>query len=1097
MSRGFSCSRLVLTLGLVVWGGLSAHAQNLQNMMGLFGTMMGEAQRHAAREAWLRNPPPQSDCLRRVLAAKGMDLSALAQSGIMPDDFRLNELKSFCARFSGAELRTGFSCSVSEGDRTVPSSCRQSFARRGPRGEMVAISPTEALDEQLAGRPPGVTEVEMPAARAERQSRADFEAAAVELRTLQAKLKSMRVASDAARRRHGSVLAKLERILGSRSVSSAQMADLRRDAAMLDSLVEAEAWKTATVERLQVAKAKIEQRVSAAELASFRPRAKELAGELAALTTDGPVAPPSAPVASVGPSFKCEQARSPFENLLCATPDIRRADLALYQPFYVLRFAAPDRQPPWRERSTEFSRQTQSGCKIPDQGDLSARQKRAALACVLAAYERQRDLWLREVAALGSAAANEEARRPIEEQVRLQGLLKTAGYLDAEVDGIFGGLTRRGIAAFQTGAGLPSDGFMNAATAEQLDRTAQGGERDGDGIGAYLQRQPQLRDRAAALEQGYAELSGRVATFERTRSLRIDAEAALTTWRRTLAAGPAVLVRDVPDQIDATLAKLRGLSAAGPDATAAMEREVAALKRRVDDASAALKEVGDRSGFLLAGGADDLLILLNDTRSAPSAEKGMTGKITFRNGNATACTPHEAITDRIASRKLAGALSELGVSGAVSMMPCPDDLVRGIDLLIVRRGELLRQPLARITPLLRKTNAGQVVLVMLIEADDLSAETARDERMRGDIEQELVRGTLAGSGALAIANGSTMACHVVTEQTAHAIVPAVVTDRVAEEFKERPRWTEATDDVAFRALKRGECGAVYARAEDLARIRQALSRDLISSRVVPVWINPGQPDRQEPLPRIEPGAPDPAAPASEAPKPRPPERRIALIIGNAAYRTLRPLLNPRNDAEDIARSLKELGFEVTLGLDASRSEMEDLLAKFSRDATHADAALAYFAGHGLQHNGVNYLVPVDGVLSQEADLRRFIKVQDLLTELERAPGVRILILDACRDNTALEALSARSRSAGGLAGLAPERAKGVLIAYSTQPNKVARDGEGQRNSPFTTALLRHLPTPGQDVRLTFTRVRKDVVVATDDTQWPETSDSLDGLFSFR
>jgi tetratricopeptide (TPR) repeat protein len=246
---------------------------------------------------------------------------------------------------------------------------------------------------------------------------------------------------------------------------------------------------------------------------------------------------------------------------------------------------------------------------------------------------------------------------------------------------------------------------------------------------------------------------------------------------------------------------------------------------------------------------------------------------------------------------------------------------------------------------------------------------------------------------------------------------------------------------------------------------------------------------------LAPPAPNPAA--------QPPaalDRRIALVIGNSAYISFPKIPNPRNDAEDLEKSLKNLGFEVLLGLDLKRADMEDILALFARRARQADTALVFFAGHGLQHNGINYLAPVDGRIEDETDLRKLINLQDVISDLQNAGRVRILIVDACRDNQVLQQLASRlpaTRTAAFTRGLARiEGADGTLIAFATQPNRLANDGDG-RNSPFTQALLKHLPTPGLELRTLMTRVRSEVVNATGRTQRPEVWDSLVGEVVFR
>jgi len=234
------------------------------------------------------------------------------------------------------------------------------------------------------------------------------------------------------------------------------------------------------------------------------------------------------------------------------------------------------------------------------------------------------------------------------------------------------------------------------------------------------------------------------------------------------------------------------------------------------------------------------------------------------------------------------------------------------------------------------------------------------------------------------------------------------------------------------------------------------------------------------------------------------ESRIALVIGNGAYRHLRPLGNPPNDARDLAKALEGLGFTVDLGVDLQRFDMERKLTDFARRAATADVALAFFAGHGVQApdplgsgQPANYLLPVDANIQDVADLGFLPTVRDIMARLQLAPGVRILILDACRDNPVPQRLAAAGRTAGAARGLAPPpRAAGTLIAFSTQPDAIADDGAG-RNSPFVASLLNHIAKPGLDVRLLFADVRADVIRTSKGAQNPETWDSLNGRFSFR
>jgi PQQ-dependent catabolism-associated CXXCW motif protein len=231
------------------------------------------------------------------------------------------------------------------------------------------------------------------------------------------------------------------------------------------------------------------------------------------------------------------------------------------------------------------------------------------------------------------------------------------------------------------------------------------------------------------------------------------------------------------------------------------------------------------------------------------------------------------------------------------------------------------------------------------------------------------------------------------------------------------------------------------------------------------------------------------------------ERRVALVVGNSAYRHTIPLPNPRNDAADVGAALKALDFETIVAIDADKAGMDDAFRRFARLAREADVALFYYAGHGMQAAGSNYLLPVDAQLRDEADLPyEASKVDDVLAEINHARSVRIVVLDACRDNPLLDKLksSRPSRSASISKGLARlERAQGFITAFATQPGHVAADGEGgSRNSPFTSAFLKYLSVPELEVGTFFRRVARDVNEATGGQQLPELSISLLGDFFF-
>ncbi|MBZ0148889.1 MAG: caspase domain-containing protein [Pseudorhodoplanes sp.] len=227
------------------------------------------------------------------------------------------------------------------------------------------------------------------------------------------------------------------------------------------------------------------------------------------------------------------------------------------------------------------------------------------------------------------------------------------------------------------------------------------------------------------------------------------------------------------------------------------------------------------------------------------------------------------------------------------------------------------------------------------------------------------------------------------------------------------------------------------------------------------------------------------------------EKRIALVIGNATYQNTPALSNPVNDGEDLAAALRRVGFTVVLERNLNKRGMEGAIARFARMSQDANTALFFYAGHGMQWRGINYLVPVDARMEDEFNLNfELTRLDDVLFGLERAKGVKILVLDACRNNPLLDRLNRTSSTRDLMAtrGFAKiETSRGMVIAYSTQINQVAVDGTG-RNSPFTQALVKEIDEPGLEIGTMFRRVAAQVNKMTEGRQLPELSVSLLGEF---
>ena len=223
--------------------------------------------------------------------------------------------------------------------------------------------------------------------------------------------------------------------------------------------------------------------------------------------------------------------------------------------------------------------------------------------------------------------------------------------------------------------------------------------------------------------------------------------------------------------------------------------------------------------------------------------------------------------------------------------------------------------------------------------------------------------------------------------------------------------------------------------------------------------------------------------------------RVALVVGNSTYAHIGRLPNPANDAAAVSAALRRLGFEVTTNLDAGLTELNQALRMFTRHSAGADVALVFYAGHGLEMDGVNYVVPVDARLERDVDVRyETATLEDLVASTVGA-SLRLVILDACRNNPLARSMQrtvARRSVSGGSFGEFNEDLLGneTLVAYAAAAGTTAADGRG-RNSPYTAALLSHLETP-LEIGLLFRRVRAEVLAATNGEQRPHEYHSLVG-----
>ena len=219
--------------------------------------------------------------------------------------------------------------------------------------------------------------------------------------------------------------------------------------------------------------------------------------------------------------------------------------------------------------------------------------------------------------------------------------------------------------------------------------------------------------------------------------------------------------------------------------------------------------------------------------------------------------------------------------------------------------------------------------------------------------------------------------------------------------------------------------------------------------------------------------------------------RVALVIGNAAYDEA-PLKNPVNDARAMSAALRHLGFEVISMEEANHKQMQSAVVEFAERLSAGDTGLFYYAGHGIQVEGGNYLIPIDAQIKSEVTARfEAMAVEDILDVMERAGNkLNFVILDACRNNPFERKLRGQSR---GLAAM--DAAAGTLIAYATAPGSVAADGDGA-NGLYTESLLSALAIPGLKAEEVFKQVRIEVLQSSHGLQIPWESSSLTGEFIF-
>jgi tetratricopeptide (TPR) repeat protein len=332
---------------------------------------------------------------------------------------------------------------------------------------------------------------------------------------------------------------------------------------------------------------------------------------------------------------------------------------------------------------------------------------------------------------------------------------------------------------------------------------------------------------------------------------------------------------------------------------------------------------------------------------------------------------------------------------------------------------------------------------------------------------------------------------------------AVIQDHLGDAY-----WKVNRKGEAYRSWERARerVRTVATDKVDLAKIEEKIRYGLAERPAQPsrpdnIAALPGTPPVQPPaLPPLptQPVAvpavsPPPTQNAALPALPRPAERRVALVIGASSYKNVTPLRNPRKDADAMTIALRTLGFEVTTKMDPTKADLDQTLRAFGRDSTGADWALVYFAGHGVELGGQNYLIPVDAELKVDKDVHyETMPLDYVVNSIGDAKKLRLVVLDACRNNPFLEKMARTIATRAVSRGLNKADYGGTMVAFAAKAGDVALDGDGDGNSPFVSSLIRNMQSPGVELRKLFGRVRDEVMRETKNQQVPHTYGDVGG-----
>lgn len=816
-----------------------------EGIFGLVGGMIAAAQAQAAQEAWSNLPEFRQYCFQRALSRRNTNVTALIRAGVMPNDPRLSPITADCARFEPSVLKSNYRCSIyDETGSLVTSTCNQVFARQDNAGRTQPVDPRVAVDLYFSNGSYLLLDAETDAGRVERHERAEGYRRIADLMTLREEVESFKASrSDMVRAQTQSLMQRVSVASNPNSPpSEASVEAIRRDYQLLVQLEQTEIARLAALDKLNTVKAGVERRATSAPL-EVRDEMERLQAEyLAIVNRPPPALPTRKPEALVGPSFDCDKAKVPLDRVICSDAALKRLDIELIQPYYILRHANSEQRNAFKQEAVAFTQQVLKSCRIPEKGNIAPAAMKKAVPCVTAEYRRQRDLWRSYVAQSVQNSGLEEASRPVDDHVHLQKLLQEAGFIpaDEKVDGVYGAATRTAISSFQSAEGLPSDGLLSKPTAERLIKQASFRVA---GPGARSLVDQSDTGRIVDLHRRYVAVAARLDELDVKRAREEQLTAKITAGKSY---AKDALALSLPAPIQASLSRfLSEAEAVGdqPDGAvlSRLASEFDALKPAAEEAVTIAKATTPKNGFVVQGDLDDIIVLVNDTGKAPSVVKNLRGDFVFESGKTAACQPQGGLNDITVTRQVNARLGKWSQSLKFPLARCNPRNLSDYDLIVLSRGGLLKEKASDLVGILSAVDAGVFDAMFMLTHQEVKAAIQAEAVRVIDIESAVEKERKGGFGVIVLSNRSGVVCQVVgDDREAHETLLRPHTGRVAEEVQTAATFVSTSADGAFVGVKRDQCGAVYASGSDLKDLTSALRRDQIAFRYLPIWIEPAE-----------------------------------------------------------------------------------------------------------------------------------------------------------------------------------------------------------------------------------------------------------------